>query len=496
MCCLLFFNDYQENEVRKTGIIYSETKLIDAEINYVGNRIDRLTSDSLYIRDTVQIAGVDPAGITALKKQWIAFSDSIKKYDQIRYLDLNGNELIRVKYSSDGSYAVPDNQLQNKSQRNYFTESRSLQENQIYISRLALNTEHDIIEKPLKPVIRLAIPYFDKNGVKQGVIVLNYLAKNMIDGFSQTGETSSSSTYLLNSSGYWLYNAADHHTEWAFMYPDRENISFAKQYPDEWSKIQAAHKSSFTTSNGFFVFSTVLTENNYQRENPLISPVLGEGDWFIVSQIKPDSGSPVTLSKADLVHRVIKSIAPFFILIWLFSILTVLLAQKGKLKRERVRYLSEHDEMTGAYNRHAGSTILYELCSVGEENMPFSVTFIDIDGLKAVNDKLGHKAGDKLITDTVAVINKHKRTSDDLVRLGGDEFLIICRNSNRENAELMWNRIQKGFDAINAAGKNPFQISASHGISEYIAGDTEKTLIERSDALMYEEKKKRKMQRA
>jgi len=495
--CIFFYSARRDNEVRREETIRSETRLNESESDVISARISRLTTHLLYIRDTIKLNGLDKKGIENIKKQWVSFADNIKLYDQIRYLDSRGNEIIRINYSDKGSYVVPEDSLQNKAGRYYFDNSIVLQPDQIYVSRLDLNIEHNEIEKPDKPMIRFVIPYVDDTGVKCGEVILNYMAKDLLDILTRMCKSSRGYTYFLNSAGYWLYNSENSSLEWTFMYEDRKKNSFANQYPFEWSKIVTLGKGTLVTANGVFVYSSILTAAGYTLENNAYSLFLDEGDWHIVTHIKADSHAKNIFMQNNntIAQSIMKQTAPFFGIIWLLSFIIAFTYQDRKTKKKKMQYLSQFDEMTGTYNRHAGYEKLAELCSNGTVNEPFAIAFIDIDGLKQVNDTFGHEAGDKLIIQAVCIIKSCIRNYDSIARLGGDEFMIICRDATRNIVELTWDRIQTAFDKTNEEKRFPFTISASHGATEYITGDTEETIIERADKLMYEEKKAKKAER-
>ena len=114
-----------------------------------------------------------------LQKTFSLFANYRRVYSQIRYIDLNGMEKVRIDFDNSRVIHAPDAQLQNKSARYYFKESIQLERGDIFVSPLDLNIENDEIEKPYKPVIRFATPVFDANGKKRGIIILNYLAQRI-----------------------------------------------------------------------------------------------------------------------------------------------------------------------------------------------------------------------------------------------------------------------------------------------------------------------------
>jgi len=107
-----------------------------------------------------------------------------------------------------------------------------------------------------------------------------------------------------------------------------------------------------------------------------------------------------------------------------------------KEKEAKVEYLSYHDSLTGVYNR-----VFYEekikLLDT-ENNLPFSVIISDVNGLKLINDTMGHAAGDKILVETTKLLGSFLRKRDILARVGGDEFSILLpRTSRQETQEIV-----------------------------------------------------------
>jgi diguanylate cyclase (GGDEF)-like protein len=121
-----------------------------------------------------------------------------------------------------------------------------------------------------------------------------------------------------------------------------------------------------------------------------------------------------------------------------------------------------------------------------------SLCFIDVNGLKQVNDILGHKMGDELLQSVTAVIQSAIRENDFVARMGGDEFIIVFSGIGKEVAEKIWDRICDIFKEINETENRPYAISVSHGIvscdkdSKQISADE---FIKQADALMYKQKR-------
>jgi len=184
------------------------------------------------------------------------FSRVSRIHDQVRVLDATGMELIRVNLTKNSSLIVPSDQLQFKGDRYYFKETLSLNKGEVFVSPLDLNIEHDRIEQPQKPMIRIGTPVFDKGGRKRGIIIFNYLAGNLIKNLKELATDSPGNFMLLNQDGYWLIGS-NSDEEWGFMYADRKQTTIGNKYPDAWRTIQASDAGQFLTEDGLFTFTTV-----------------------------------------------------------------------------------------------------------------------------------------------------------------------------------------------------------------------------------------------
>lgn len=127
-------------------------------------------------------------------------------------------------------------------------------------------------------------------------------------------------------------------------------------------------------------------------------------------------------------------------------------------------YLSNHDYLTGLYNRRYFEKELKRVDT--EEYLPLSIIMGDINGVKLINDAFGHAEGDRLISDAAAIINNCCREGDILARIGGDEFGIILPKTEAEMALNLLKSIQSNLKAFDEAPQhNLFQHSVSLGYS-------------------------------
>ena len=138
------------------------------------------------------------------------------------------------------------------------------------------------------------------------------------------------------------------------------------------------------------------------------------------------------------------------------------------------------DELTGAFRRGAGMAALQREID-RTRRLPgkgLVVIFIDVDGLKEVNDRYGHAAGDERLRATVAALRERLRSYDLIIRYGGDEFVCVLTDSGAAEAERTAVTLFEHVQAVSGG-------TISVGIAELAAGDSVDSLVERADAELY-----------
>lgn len=165
---------------------------------------------------------------------------------------------------------------------------------------------------------------------------------------------------------------------------------------------------------------------------------------------------------------------------------------KERCKAEaEVRQLSLTDELTGLYNRR-GFFILaeHQLRTAWRTQMPCCLVFIDLDGLKIVNDTLGHAVGDRLIVCAAQLLKQTFRDADIVARLGGDEFAVFIPACPEQTTDI-GDRLKTAICNFNQICEPAERLSMSIGISQCTLGDrfSLSQLIAQADHLMYENKR-------
>ncbi|MBI3941448.1 MAG: PAS domain S-box protein [Chloroflexi bacterium] len=162
-----------------------------------------------------------------------------------------------------------------------------------------------------------------------------------------------------------------------------------------------------------------------------------------------------------------------------------------ELKRaeEKLKYLINHDSLTNLFNRAYFEEEMTRL-QQGRQ-YPISIIMADVDGLKRVNDTLGHPAGDTLLRRAAQVLKNSFRAEDVVARVGGDEFIALMPNTDNTTAEQIAVRIHKRLVAHNEASEVP--LSMSLGIATIEKGEKLDDGLKQADERMYREKFTRRL---
>jgi diguanylate cyclase (GGDEF)-like protein len=169
------------------------------------------------------------------------------------------------------------------------------------------------------------------------------------------------------------------------------------------------------------------------------------------------------------------------------------IAQRQKIEDE-VRRLSMTDELTGLHNRRSFFLLADQLMRTARRNdQSCLLFFIDLDGLKKINDLHGHEAGDLAITAAAQVLKEAFRDSDIVARIGGDEFVVLAANVE-EPADTLTARVHALVDEFNGSDRCRYPIALSMGAVGCSPKELKPLgeLLASADALMYANKLRRR----
>lgn len=163
--------------------------------------------------------------------------------------------------------------------------------------------------------------------------------------------------------------------------------------------------------------------------------------------------------------------------------------------QDEIRLQATVDDMTKMIKRKIGLKILEEeMKKVIKDKKKLTICYSDINGLKEINDRLGHCFGDDIIITVAAIIKNNIRRNDITIRMGGDEFLTIFKDCDYDDAIAIWERVNKKIKEVNDKENKKYLISISCGFAEYsyINKLTIGEFIAIADAEMYKDKRNKK----
>lgn len=478
-------------EVRETSRIEIAKRQITQDL--AAAKIDLRVFANLPLLRWFQDSG-NPVQREELEKLFLVVMRESRHYDQMRYLDASGQELIRINYNNGKPAIVPREQLQNKLGRYYFDDTLELNQGEIFVSPLDLNIEQSSLEIPHKPIIRFGTPVFDSAGHKQGVIVLNYFGDELLQHFRETmrgGDPHSG--MLLNRDGYWL-SSPKREDEWGFMLGKKAG-TFGHDFSDEWRAISATEQGTLRTDRGIFVYTTVYPLSGKERSStgstlahaPSQQELAAhEYHWKIVSFVPT-----AVLSGAAFYNQTGSWILLAFI--YLLLALAAWVIAAVTLSRRQVRDELERqariDLLTGLNNRrHFFELAKKELERAKRHGAPLPALMLDVDHFKLVNDTYGHHVGDLVLQKLSEVCVQTLRGIDILGRFGGEEFAILLPETKIEQALEVAERLRLAVAGATVPLEQggSIHITVSIGVASLVATDARvEDMLKRADAALY-----------
>jgi len=267
-------------------------------LSNLSNLDQLINTDKLNLREEL---------IKNVEKDFLEFSKEKSKYYQVRYLDQDGLEVVRVDYDKLTHSIIPKEKLQNKKGRYYFDDTMLKNKGDVFVSPLDLNIENGAIEIPYNPVIRYGTPVFDEQGSPKGIVILNIYAQNFLDGLHNSSEINNS-ILLVNNDGYYLHNHVDRDKEWGFMFNNNDNIY--NDYPN-------IVKDIFSTGTG--VIYDKDTHKYFISEKIIPNSFSDNNFWLLITTIDADilSGS----INQELLNTIILSLIVLLIVLFLSYVL-------------------------------------------------------------------------------------------------------------------------------------------------------------------------------
>jgi diguanylate cyclase (GGDEF)-like protein len=157
------------------------------------------------------------------------------------------------------------------------------------------------------------------------------------------------------------------------------------------------------------------------------------------------------------------------------------------LRGQQLEEKSKTDTLTGAFNRQGiEEAIRIGLWEWRSQKKPLSLVLMDIDHFKNINDEHGHMIGDHVLSTLSNLVKQHIRTNDLFARWGGEEFVLVCRDTKIEQASLIADKIRELIASY--AFNDNIQVTASFGVATLNANETLEQLFNNADKALYKAK--------
>ena len=257
-------------------------------------------------------------------------------YLQVRFIDLKGDEVIRVERERDRGIPGPtvDEELQSKKNRYYFENTMSIGASDIYVSNLDLNIEFKKIEEPHLPVIRFSSPVENNKGEIIGILIINFTGQKFLDTFENYLKINNPliEISLTDGNGYYLFNR-DKSKNFGFMFDgDTKEYRLEKEFPELWKMINSSSEEHFETKERVFYFKKIdpVFKKNIYFDNKKFY-------WNVVASLEKEN-LPELYPDIFIFKKNIK----IYILLGIFALSATITALLQLKKKESIQlYLAE-----------------------------------------------------------------------------------------------------------------------------------------------------------
>jgi PAS domain S-box-containing protein len=332
---------YAISETQRVTLRSNELLNVGLARSALNRDLSNVISDLIFLASYIERQGFAASG--RLRKEQVeqlffTFIKEKRLYDQVRYIDKRGLETVRINFTDGNPKPVVDESLQDKSGRYYFIETMALARGGIYISPLDLNIEEGDIERPLKPVMRFAVPIFPQPGHIKGILVLNYLGDRLLSDFDRAGANITEHIHLLNRDGFWL-SSPRQGDEWGFILPHERNI--ADLYPQAWERVSQSVSGQVVTDEGLITYETVsprmvaLQNMGAVERHQFNMPVDGLR-WKVLSRIPIEQYAPLFW---DFIRQQI----PLYFVLFMVLFLASWLLASANLRHRNAQRQSEYE---------------------------------------------------------------------------------------------------------------------------------------------------------
>jgi len=204
-----------------------------------------------------------PGDLQALQSELIMMARRNPVYQQIRWIDEDGTERVRVSRDGRSVTAADTGQLQDKSSRYYFRSARSLPIGELYISHLDLSGDNDSVDMPAGPTLHVATPLQDSYRRRRGILILDVAMRHLTDALRSANEISQVTEYsLINELGHWL--TAPRQGSQAVARHGLD-AGFPEQHPAVWERMSTSYAGDAQLDDDLWIWDKLETDAAIRR---------------------------------------------------------------------------------------------------------------------------------------------------------------------------------------------------------------------------------------
>ncbi|HOO31566.1 MAG TPA: EAL domain-containing protein [Thermotogota bacterium] len=359
--CWIVVNNLRMDKQYTVERIIGESQIYDANTSVlIAKQMNEIYENMNVIRDSNEMSDFINDETDYTKSEFLSLLLRIMRnkeaFDQVRYLDAEGNEIIRIDY--EGVPVVCSSErLNNQEEATFFLKTADLEFGEYFISRMTLNSENGVIERPYKPILLFSTPVYDRHGAFKGVLAINYNADYFLSIMSVLHEREMlqrQKFYILNKNGGFIVHP-DEGKYFSFMFDDMKEISMLSENPAIWEIVSQKSHGFIEQKNSLITFYDVLDTTKESNAH------LDE-KWILIHEI--DISQMLSVSHVMETIFLTKNVI-VVIVILVFAYIIALIAEKLRRKDyqlELTRNIAEStndavlitdDDTTITYVNHA-----------------------------------------------------------------------------------------------------------------------------------------------
>ena len=285
-----------------------------------------------------------------------------------------------------------------------------------------------------------------------------------------------------------------------WVFNERENILELYASAGLYTRLDGTHSRKTLSGNKIGIIAKERTP--YLSNNIIGDPDIIDQEWVKREGIVAFAGHPLVLegrlkgvmalfSRDRLSEITLRALAS------VTHIITLGIGRKQI--EEQLHSAAITDELTGLFNRRGFFALAEQQCKVADRHKRgMTLLYLDLDGMKNINDELGHKEGDRALIDVAHILRRSLREADIIARIGGDEYAVLLTDTTEPDIEkIIIGHIQNNIQIHNKKEGRKYELLLSIGMSRY---NPERPcsiddLLHRADKLMYEDKRLHKIEK-